>query len=842
MTPDARYVAFVSAASNLVPNDTNGIPNVFVRDLLGNETTLMSVGAQGSTNSPLTQESNAPSLTSDGRYVLFYSTADGLVPGVQTAGNLYLRDRVSDITTWVSSAAKRVLGSLASVTNAVSFNAALSEDGQFVAYEAIAFPRGTPAAILRYNLQTGLTELIDTNAATFGGNYAGIQDLGMTPDGRFVAYVANAVDTSGSTTAIRVWDAHSGASVLASDDLNNGAVFGVLSDSPAISDDGRFVAFLSDAPDLVTNEVSGDFHFYLRDLQSSTTTLIDADANGVGSLVDPIGGPVMSADGRLIAFDSWDGGLVPGDRNHAYDVFLRDVNLSEVELISAHDPALASFTPNGPSFCPSLGLSSNAQFVAFWSEADDIIANDTNEQRDVFVRDMIAGTNLLVSVNTNGVVANGFSTDPTISADGRFVAFTSGANDLAAGDRNIAQDVFVRDLQAGTTVLASVNAAGTGSANSDSYSPTLAVDGQSVLFRSRAGNLSSAVILVGTENLFWRDLRSNRTYALTTNGFSGASMTSDGTLVAYTASSSRLLQTSDRLFLWSSQSNAFVYSLSGAGFSSVGISSDGHWLAYVTNDSSIKRLIGVDRVLNTNFPIASWVSSSPSAFRFDPGNRFLAYLATTSATSAVTQVYLFDFQTGSNRLITQSYDGVSPGNDNSDSIDISYGGRFIAYRSAASNLVPGDTNGVPDVFLYDSLSGATTLVSASRFGNASANNRSLTPVFSADGRTLVFTSWASDLLPNDYNNSADVFTLDLSASVPAPDFSLTAWPGTSRTASTWLSWPVVIGKSYRAQYKHSLDDPAWQDLGQRISILGDRAYLEDPEQGPGHRFYRVISY
>jgi hypothetical protein len=774
--------------------------------------------------------------------VLFYSTAGGLVPGVQTAGNLYLRDRLSDTTTWVSSAAKPMLGSLASVTNTISFNAALSENGQFVAFEAIGFPSGTPAAILRYNLQTGLTELIDTNAATFAGNYAAIQDLAMTPDGRFIAYVANALDNLGSTTAVRVWDAHSGASILASGNMNLGVIAGVISDSPAVSDDGRFVAFLSDAPDLVTNEISGDFHFYLHDLQSSTTTLIDANTNGVGSLVDPIGGPVMDADGRLILFVSWDGGPVPGDGNHAYDLFVRDLNRDEVELISAHAPALASFTPDGASFCPSSGVSSNAHFVAFWSEADDLVANDTNEQRDVFVRDMIAGTNLLVSVNTNGVVANGFSTDASISADGRYVAFTSAANDLAAGDRNIAQDVFVRDLQAGTTVLASVNVSGTGSANSDSYSPTLASDGQSVLFRSRAGNLSSAVMLTGTENLFWRDLRSNRTYSLTTNGFSAAAMTPDGTLVAYTASSSRLLQTSDRLFLWSSQSNAFLYSLSGPGFSSIGISPDGNRLAYVTNDSAIKRLIGVDRVLNTNFTIASWVSGSPSALRFDPGNRFLVYLASTSATSAVTQVYLFDFQTGSNRLITQSYDGVSPGNENSDSVDVSYGGRFIAYRSVASNLVPGDTNGVPDVFLYDSLSGATTLVSASRFGKASAKNRSLAPVFSVDGRTLIFSSWASDLLPNDYNNSVDVFTLDLTASGPAPGFSLTSWPGTSPSASTWLSWPVVIGKSYRVQYKHSLDETSWQDLGQRIAIMGDRAYLEDLEQGPTHRFYRVVSY
>ena len=836
MSPDARYVAFASAASNLVAGDTNGIPDVFIRDLESNVTSLVSIGSQPGTNSPLTIESDAPSVTPDGRYVLFYSTARNLAPGVQTAGDLYLRDRVSNTTIWVSSAVKSLLGTLGSVTNTVSFNAALSDDGQHVAFESIAFPNGTPAAILRYSVQTAQTELTDTNAVPqFAQAYGGIQDLGMTPDGRFVAYVVNAIDSSGSTTAIRVWDAQSGTSVLASGDLTNGVIQGSLVDSPAISDNGQFVAFLSDAPNVVTNEVTDDFHIYLRDLKAATTTLIDADTNGVGVLVASISGAVMSADGSFIAFDSQDSSLVPADRNRAYDVFLRDLSRNGIELISPHDPALPSFTPNGPSACSSFGVSADAHLIAFWSEGDDLVADDTNEDRDVFVRDILAGTTSLVSVNTNGTVADGFSTDPAISADGRYVAFSSFADDIVPGDTNGAQDVFVRDLQARTTVLASVNPAG-GAANADSYSPVISSSGRSVLFRSRAGNMISPAMPVGPENIFLRDLESNRTYALTTNGVTAAAMAPDGGLVAYITSSSRISQNSDRLFLWSSQSNAIVYSLSGVGFTSTAISPDGHWLAYVTNNQSTARLFGVDRMLNTNFLIASYVSSSSSALRFDPSSRYLAYLASSGPTSSVTQVYLFDFQTGINRLVTQSYDGVSPGNNNSDSIDVSSGGRFVAFRSAATNLVPGDTNGVPDVFLYDGLSGAITLISANRFGTASADNRSLSPIFSADGQTLVFTSWASDLVTNDFNYNADVFTLKLSAGGITPGFSVLALPG------TWLTWPASIGKSYRVQFKNNLDEPEWHDLTQAVSIMGSRASVQDAAQTSGQRFYRVIAY
>jgi Tol biopolymer transport system component len=846
MTPDGRYVAFVSGADNLVPGDTNGIPDVFVRDLSSNATALVSIGAQLRVNPYSDVGSDAPVISPDGKYIAFYSTATDLAPGVGTVANVYLHDRVLGTTTWVSAGALAALQSLGSTTNAVSFNHALSDDGRFVAFEATPYLQPSAGVILRYDVQTAQTDLIETNATVPATtSYESVQDLGLTPDGRFVAYVANALDTSGATTAIRVWDAQSGVSSLVSGNTNNSVVAGSLSDSPVIAYSGRFVAFLSSAPDLVTNRLPGDAHVYLRDLQAGTTSLVDVDTNGVGSPIDPVTAPAMSADGRFVGFASLDSSLAPLDRNRAYDVFLRDVGNATTELISAHDPRLPSLTPDGASAISSFSVSSDARFIAFWSEADDLVANDTNGLRDIFVRDLLSGTNVLVSVGTNGFAGDGYSTDPAISEDGRYVAFTSLADNLVSGDTNQVLDVFARDLQAAATTLVSVNAAGTGPGNADSYSPELSSNGQFVLFRSRAGNLAPGMS-AGTENLFWRDLQGHTTYALTTNAVAAASMTPDGSQVAFATSSTKLAPAADRVYVWDSRSASIVYSLAGngSGFDSLAISPDGQRIAYVTNNAAgWKQLGAVDRAVNTNWVVASYQSSLSSEPRFSGDGRFLAHVGSIGLAPVYTnQVYLYDFQTGTNLLISQSYDGFAPGNDNSDSPDISSDGRFVSYRSAASNLVPGDINGVPDIFLYDRLSGATTLVTASRFDSASADNRSLMPVFSGDGRTLVFESWASDLIPDDFNNNLDLFALGLYSGTGELQFQATIVPATSLAPGRWLSWPAVPGKSYRVQFKDSLEDPAWQDLNGQISVLGDRGYLKDGTSATTQRFYRIVAF
>ena len=234
-TPDGHCAAFVSSASNLVPDTTNGIPNVFVRDLRGGATTLASVGALARSANTLVG-SESPDISDDGRYVAFYSTATNLVPGVTKGGEIYVRDLVAGTTIHASASAPAFLGA----SNAYCFNHVLSSDGMFLAYEACT--SSPPAAasasgtVLRFDLNTGLTGLVSTNAYVPTANAEEIHNLAMTPDGRFIAFVANP-DTPG-TTYIELWDAQSGATTLISGDRDGNVPTNSLSAWPTLEPGG----------------------------------------------------------------------------------------------------------------------------------------------------------------------------------------------------------------------------------------------------------------------------------------------------------------------------------------------------------------------------------------------------------------------------------------------------------------------------------------------------------------------------------------------------------------------------------------------------------------------------
>ena len=549
MTPDGRYVAFVSAASNLVPGDTNGIPDVFLRDLQLGTTTVVSVGAYPGQAGTAYGISGAPDITSDGRYVAFYSTATNLVPGVTNVGDVYVRDVVAGTTVWASAYARTALQLAQNATNCVSFGHSVSADGQVVTYEASPFRPSGPlpvpsttslgtGVILRYNVGSGLTDTVSTNAAVLISPTEHAHNPVMTPGGRFVAFVANAHGVTASNTCILVWDAQTGTSVLASGDLTGTVPTNSICGWPSITPDGRFVAFMSTATNLVTNTLTGEFHLYVRDLQSGSTTLVDMGIDGAGSGVTSVVQPGLSDDGRFIAFEAPDGSLVPDDSNKSEDVFVRDTTGAATELISKHDPLQPSVSPNGPSTLSLLSVSAEGSFVAFVSEADNLAPIDTNGYRDVFVRDRLGDATLLVSADMSGTASgNGMSTDPAISADGRYVAFTSTATNLVAGDTNGASDVFVRDLLEGTTQLVSVNTNGF-SGHGASYSPMISPDGRAVLFHSRANDLAVGAFGAGMENLFWRDLWSGTTRALTaytanSGAVLAATMTASGRIAAF---------------------------------------------------------------------------------------------------------------------------------------------------------------------------------------------------------------------------------------------------------------------------------------------------------------------
>jgi Tol biopolymer transport system component len=826
LTPDGRWVAFTSAASNLVAGDTNGIPDVFVRDWQNGITSLASVGAQSAAADHLVG-SESPELSDDGRYVAFYSVATNLVSGVTNSGEIYLRDLTAGTTVVASAGAHALLGA-----TTVSFNHTLSTNGNFVAYEACTNPPASSAVfqglVLRFSLATGSTDLIDTNAWAPPANLEDFHDLAMTPDGRFVAFVGNT--NTGFNTAIYLWDADSGLATLVSSDGNGNVPTNTVCDWPAVDPTGQWVAFLSNAQGLVTNSLTGDFHLYRHDLQTGITALLDAETNGMGTGVEVGSPPSMSDDGTLTAFVAPDGRLVANDANHACDVFVRNINASTNELISVRALAFPTASPNGASLLAASAASSNGRWVVFASEADNIVPNDTNGFRDIFARDQWGGSNQLVSVSTNGGSSDGLSFEPTISPDGGFVVFTSAAENLVAGDTNGVADVFLRDLAAGTTTLVSANAAGTGAGNGASGSAQVSANGDYVLFQSLATNLSANRLTSASNNLFLRDVRAGITHALTTDGATAGSMTPDGQWVAFTDVAGA---EAGKVYLWSSQNGAVTKTNKvTAGITSLSLSPDGNRLIFVTG--SPLRVEFADLLTGSNGAVssASYVGSSRTGLRFSANGRWATYAA--SPTTAITnQVYVFDFQTRSQRCVSTVWGTTNNANGYSDSPDISADGRFIAYRSAATNLVAGGTdNLVPNVYLYDAESGTTTLLSADRLDGGAPNNRSRTPVFSGDGHTLLFQSWASDLAPLDFNQNGDVFALaflyvSLTAASPAGQGPI-------------LTWPNRPGETYSVQFTDDLTAPTWQDVSAPVTVTGNQASLTDPAPAGETRFYRVV--
>lgn len=827
MTPDGRYVAFTSLATNLVSGDTNGIPDIFVRDMETGITVLATPGSRGAAGyNPIGSES--PDLSTDGRYLAFYSVATNVVPGVTNRGEVYLRDLVAESTVWVSSAAHNVYGA-----TAVSFSHELGAKGGFLAYLVSsnypAYTDNRRGTVLRYGLASGLTDVVSTNAFIPMVNPEEFHDLSLTADGRFISFVARN-GTSGLSGSIWRWDAQSGTSRLVSSNLSGGVTTTALCARPVMDASGRFVAYLSNAGDFVTNSLTGDFQVFLTDVDLGKTILISAGTNAVGSGANSLVAPLISSNGALVVFETAAASLVADDSNYTTDIFARDWTLAANELISSRAATLPGRTPNGPvSFDYNSG-SQDGQRVVFASEARNLVPFDTNGLRDIFARDLFGNSNLLVSVNTNGSVANGTSWEPTISPDGRYVAFTSKANDLVPGDTNKTADVFLRDLALGQTWLVSVTPDGIGFGNDASSAAIVGTDGRFVLFRSQAANLVSGLPFVPSSplRLFQRDMLTGVTSVLTPDYGVSGSATPDGRFVAFP----HVPTESSQVYVWDGVAKVISTNfVPGSNIISVSLSPDATKIVYVTSPPSDVGF--VDRVANTNDVIMSGVYvGSRAGLRFSADSRCITYAAAANFTLIATnRVYRYDFQSKQLRLVSHAAGSQLPAGGSSDSPDISGDGRFVVYRSSATNLLATDFNFEPDVYLYDAQTGNNELFSTRLGTDLPANNRSLAPVFSRDGRTLFFHTWGQDVVVGDFNQSGDVLALPLlyvaiSQSEP---------PDTGAT----LSWPNRPGETYQVQFKDNPTNTTWQTLSGNITVVGNRATLADP--APGNRIYRVLA-
>ena len=430
---------------------------------------------------------------------------------------------------------------------------------------------------------------------------------------------------------------------------------------------------------------------------------------------------------------------------------------------------------NGGSSAPA--VSRAARLVAFASDAANLVTGDTNSTTDVFVRERETNVTERVSVASDGSQGNGASLDPAVSANGRFVAFTSLASDMVPGDTNDASDVFVRDRRTGTTERVSVASDGTeGTVGPQlaigSVRPAISADGRFVAFVSDASGLTPetppqcvlyqgplGTITGNCTQVFVHD----RASAVTER----ASVASDGT--GADTDSSRFdrpaLSASGRQVAFQSAADNLVADGLGAG-------------VFVrdrragTTTRASGDFDGLQGDIHSSSPALSargrFVAFVVTAFNLMPGDAMICE-PVGSNPSVCGDVYVYDRRKGTSECVSVDDNGV-PGNRSSSELDtpsISGSGRYIAFSSTASNLVPGDTNvcAVPgfagsgpcaDVFVHDRKTGTTERVSVATDGSQ-ASGSSSAPSIASSGKVVAFASFADDLVPGDTNTTSDIF-------------------------------------------------------------------------------------
>lgn len=675
-------VAFESTATNLVSGDTNGVSDVFVRNpeaTMGTNgtTTRMSVTSGGSPSQGNAGSFN-PALSYDGTRVAFASDATNLFAADTNARrDVFVRTGAS--TTPISCAAYAA-GACAAGGDGTSDEPAITTGGT-VAFQSDAtnFTGGTANGVTDVFVKlasapTGLPEVRSGTVAAPANGASTSPDV--TPSGSSLVYESTATnlvagDANGDADVFLAAVAAEGASSRVSL-TDAGAEIPEGGTAPAVSDDGRYVSFLSAGSTVVGGDTNGAADVFRRDRTAATTvraSVADDEAQADGASAEP----AISGDGATLAFASGATNLVGGDTNAATDAFAREPGPATTEQVSKSTggAAIGNLSSGDPS------ASADGRYVAFNTFAQNLVPLGPVTAPQVVVRDHQAGgTVALASRATDGTAANRSSLYPAISGDGRYVAFQSHAFNLVAGDTNGAEDVFVHDRQTGVTSRVSVGPGGA-QATGPSSRPAISDDGRYVAFQSGAYDLVPNDTN-NTPDIFVRDRQTGTT--------TRASVATDG-------------------------AQASSYSDSAA------ISGDGSTVAFVTHAGNI----------------------APGSV----ANRANVVVRAGGVTS----------------LISQSSGGVTADAD-SGSPDVSGDGSRVAFDSKATNLVGGDTNAQDDVFLRDRTAGTTSRLSLTS-GGVQGNHYSLDPSISADGTKVAFRSAAPNLAPED-GNALRVLMRDLS--------------------------------------------------------------------------------
>jgi len=816
---NSQFLVFESTQTNLVTNDTTP-GQLFEYNLQTGTTTMVSVDAAGTDGGNFVPNGNTgviipynASVSADGRSIVFQSQSTNLVANDSVSGiQLFVRDMRQGTTTLITAQPGNYFPQISADGSTVVFTSGL----------ASLVPGVSGTQLYAYHVQTQTTSLVSVDVPGFGGgspigSQGAYYQPAVTPDGRYVAYTFVAL--GGDQVYVR--DLQANTTVLVSAGLNggNGTNPNPLANGgsglPLVSADGRYVVFVSNYTNLVANDAAGNEQLFERDLQLGTTTLVTVNDTGTNAGNGPaqaFENFSMSQDGHYVAFVSLSSDLVPNDYNEADDVFERDIPAQTTVLVSAADPELPDVTGSTVNISDNPSVSADGRYVAFASVSAQLVTNVPTGGSQIYVRDLQAQTTTLVSIDSagtsdgsGGYPGYGSSQNPVISADGRFVLFESYATNLVANDNLTGVQLYIRDLQTGVTSLVSVPLNGTNSGFAGFYQAEISTNDRYVVFQSTATDLVANDAAGGCQ-VYIRDLQEGTTSLVSvdsagTNGADNASdafyylpeISADGRYVAFQSYSYNLVAGETKPY--PGYFDVFERDLQTGVTSLVSVNKTGGASDY--EQSYLLAMTPDGRYVVFNSSAGDLTANAPHGGVFE---RDLQQGTTTlvSVSNAIAQsvssdgrfitfsvgsgVYVRDMQTAATSLVSVEQDGTGISNGVSGYSSISANGRFVLFQSSATNLVSATiASGTIQLYVRDLQTGITKLVSIAPDGTQSADQSTGVlgggAQFSADGSTVVFETGA-DNLANDFNSSNSIILAYSTASftVPAGVLQVSAVP------------------------------------------------------------------
>ena len=379
--------------------------------------------------------------------------------------------------------------------DAIGFRQGISRSGRFVAFSSTASnlvenDDNSSADIFVHDRKTSTTTLVSFAIDGTPGNGDSVHPA-ISSDGRFVAFESLASDLittdSNSDRDVFVRDRRTGTTtrVSVASDGSQATAPGFSAMIPSISGGGRFVVFNSESPDLVANDTNGAIDTFVHDRETSKTKRVSVRSNGAQADLGGGSGEI-SGDGRFVTFSSQADDLVDGDTNGSLDVFVHNRATGKTKRVSVRSNGRQG---NEDSFMGAISIT--GRFIAFHSNATNLVQGDANDEADVFVHDRSTGKTTLESVTPDGEASDDVSRNPSLSGNGRLLAFDSTSSNLVPGDTNDDEDIFVRNLTTDKTRRVNLRANGRecDDAFFGSEHPFMSADGRFVVFKSDSTNL-----------------------------------------------------------------------------------------------------------------------------------------------------------------------------------------------------------------------------------------------------------------------------------------------------------------------------------------------------------------